>query len=114
MDKFLVQLKKKRPKMMKRQWFFHNAPMRTAAAVVKNWLPRRPRCRQTHLCLPDLNTAEFFFLFQRVREELAGIYNTPEGFRQSITEEEFSAAVCQWYKRCDKWIWIGGQYIKKR
>jgi hypothetical protein len=35
----MVHLKKKRPEMMKGNWFFHwdNAPVHTAA-IVKNWL----------------------------------------------------------------------------
>ncbi len=69
--------------------------------------------------MPDLAPADFF-LFKRVKEELAGqsldegtLKTTWEWVVRSITAEEFATAFRQWYKRCEKCVRIGGGYVEK-
>jgi histone-lysine N-methyltransferase SETMAR len=121
MDKFMAHLKKKRPEMVKQEWFFHwdNAPVHTAASV-KKWfadhsiqlLPHPPYS-------PDLAPADFF-LFRRVKEELAGLSldedslkKTWEGVIRTITADEFATAFRRWFERCEKCIRIDGGYVEK-
>jgi histone-lysine N-methyltransferase SETMAR len=118
---FMKNLKKKRPAMLQQEWFFHwdNAPVHTAA-VVKNWLAANAvQMLQHPPYSPDLAPADFF-LFKRVKEELAGlslsqhtIKNIWEGVVRSISAEECAAAFRGWYKRCRKCIDIGGKYVEK-
>jgi histone-lysine N-methyltransferase SETMAR len=71
---FMKQLRKKRPAMVAQQWWFHwnNAPVHTAA-VFQDWLAARNVQVIPHpLYSPDLAPADFF-LFRRVKEQLAGL-----------------------------------------
>jgi hypothetical protein len=121
MDKFMAHLKKKRPEMVKQEWFFHwdNAAVHTTASV-KKWfadhsiqlLPHPPYSL-------DLAPADFF-LFRRVKEELAGLSldedslkKTWEGVVRTITADEFATAFRRWFERCEKCIRIGGGYVEK-
>jgi hypothetical protein len=68
---------------------------------------------------PDLAPADFF-LFRRVKEELAGKRLTPEtlkktwdGVTRSIGVDEFAAAFRRWLDRCNKCIRLNGGYIEK-
>jgi histone-lysine N-methyltransferase SETMAR len=118
---FLKQLKKKRPEMMEQEWWFHwdNAPVHTAA-VVQEWFAAHNIQRLEHLPYsPDLAPADFF-LFRRVKEELAGqsldegtLKTTWEQVVRSIAAEEFATAFRRWYERCQKCIEIGGGYVEK-
>jgi hypothetical protein len=70
LDVFMRHFKKKRPVMAEQPWFFHwdNAPVHTAA-IVQDWLQVQVLCHLPYS--PDLAPADFF-LFRRVKEELAG------------------------------------------
>jgi len=121
LGKFMKNLKKKRPIMVEQEWFFHwdNAPVHTAA-VVKDWLAANSvKMLQHPPYSPDLAPADFF-LFRRVKEELAGhtlsqdtIKKTWEGVMRTIAVQEFAVAFTKWLDRCQKCIRIGGDYIEK-
>jgi histone-lysine N-methyltransferase SETMAR len=118
---FMQHLKKKRPAMVSQEWFFHwdNAPVHTAA-VVKTWLAANNiQLLQHPPYSPDLAPADFF-LFRRVKEELAGVRLTPEtiktaweGVVRGIAAEEFAVAFRRWFDRCNKCIRINGGYVEK-
>ena len=100
LGKFLKQLRLKRPEMVEQEWFLHwdNAPVHTAA-VVQNWLAARAiRVLPHPPYSPDLAPADFF-LFRKVKEELAGLTLTQdslksawEGVVRNIAENEFAVA----------------------
>jgi histone-lysine N-methyltransferase SETMAR len=121
LDIFLKNLKQKRPIMVEQEWWFHwdNAPVHTAAAV-KNWFAAHGVQRLEHSPYsPDLAPADYF-LFRRVKEELAGLSLDAsslkkiwEGVIRSITAEEFATAFRRWYDRCEKCIRVKGEYVEK-
>ena len=118
---FMKYLKKKRPQMVEGEWWFHwdNAPVHTAASV-KNWLAARGVQMVDHAPYsPDLAPANFF-LFPKMKEELAGRYLTQDGFKtawegvaRTITTDDFAAAFRRWFERCQKCVEIGGNYVEK-
>ena len=118
---FMKYFKKKRPEMAAGEWFFHwdNAPVHTAA-VVKEWIAAHGVKMIAHPPYsPDLAPADFF-LFPRVKEQLAGITMTQETFRpgwervlRTISAAEFATAFLRWYERSEKCIQIGGTYVEK-
>jgi hypothetical protein len=82
------------------------------------WPPERSRCCCTPYS-PDLVPADFF-LFRKVKEELAGLHLTQdslksawEGVMRNITEDEFAVAYSRWLERWEKCIHIGGDYVEK-
>ena len=115
LGKFMKNLKKKRPIMVEQEWFFHwdNAPVHTAA-VVKDWLAANSvKMLQHPPYSPDLAPADFF-LFRRVKEELAGhtlsledIKKDWEGVSRTITVEEFAIIFRVLYDRNQKCFKIG-------
>jgi histone-lysine N-methyltransferase SETMAR len=124
LSNFLKQLKKKRPQMVEQEWWFHwdNAPIHTAA-VVQHWFAAHSIQRLEHPPYsPDLAPADFF-LFKRVKEELAGqsldegtLKMTWERVVRSIAAEEFATAFRRWYERCEKCVRIGtrGENIRNK
>jgi hypothetical protein len=67
----------------------------------------------------DLTPADFF-LFRRVKEELAGIQLSPEtikkaweGVVRGIAVEEFAIAFRWWLDRCNKCIPVNMGYVEK-
>jgi hypothetical protein len=81
---FMKHLRKKRPEMVSQSWFFHwdNARVH-AAAVVQDWLAaNQVQVLEHHPYSQDLALADFF-LFRRVKEELAGVWLTPESLKKS-------------------------------
>jgi histone-lysine N-methyltransferase SETMAR len=106
---FMKHLRKKRPEMVSQEWFFHwdNAPVHTAA-VVKTWLAANSiQLLQHPPYSPNLTPADFF-LFRRVKEELAGIRLSPEtikkaweGVVRDIAMEEFAVAFRRWLDHCN-------------
>jgi hypothetical protein len=69
--------------------------------------------------LPDLAPADFF-LFPKVKAELAGqtlmqetFKNSWEGVVRSIAKEDFAAVFRRWKERCEKCIRVGGNYVEK-
>jgi histone-lysine N-methyltransferase SETMAR len=109
---FLKQLKKKRPQMVQQEWWFHcdNALVHMAA-VVQEWFAAHNIQRLEHPPYsPDLAPADFF-LFWRVKEELAGrsldegtLKKTWEGVTRNNAAEEFATAFRWWYERCEKCV----------
>ena len=84
LSKFLKTFKQKRPELASGEWFFHwdNAPVHTAAAV-QEWIAARDFQMIDHLpYLPDLAPADFF-LFRKIKQELAGLTLTPDTFKKS-------------------------------
>ncbi len=76
-----------------------------AAVVVKNWLAARAIQVLPHPpYLPALAPADFF-LFRKVKEELAGLHLTQEtlksaceGVMRTITEDEFVVTFRRWFE----------------
>jgi hypothetical protein len=118
---FMKHFKKKRPEMASREWFFHwdNVPVHTAA-VVQDWLAaNKIQVLEHQPYSPDLALVDYF-LFRRVKEELAGLRLTPgtlkntwEGVVRSIGVDEFAAAFRRWLDWCNKCIRLIGGYIEK-
>ena len=68
---------------------------------------------------PDLAPADFF-LFPKVKEQLAGITLTRQSFRstwdrvlKTISAAEFATAFLRWHKRNEKCVRIGSTYVEK-
>jgi histone-lysine N-methyltransferase SETMAR len=68
---------------------------------------------------PDLAPADYF-LFPRVKAELAGISMTQDTFQKkwdgvlrTISKDDFAAAFRRWKERCEKCVRIGGGYVEK-
>jgi hypothetical protein len=79
---FMKILTKKRPEMVVGDWMFHwdNTPVHTAAKVT-DWMGARDIKLIEHLpYLPDLARADFF-LFPKVKRELAGLTLTQDTFK---------------------------------
>jgi histone-lysine N-methyltransferase SETMAR len=118
---FMKHFKKKRPEMASREWFIHwdNAPVHTAA-VVQDWLAaNKIQVLEQPPYPPDLAPADYF-LFRRVKEELAGLRLTPESLKntregvvRSIGVDKFAAAFRHWLDRFNKCIRLNGGYIEK-
>ncbi len=119
---FTKHMKKKRPILVGRSWFFHwyNTPFHTAAIIQDGLTAHSVQV----LCHPpyslDLMPADFF-LFWCVNDNMAGVsldQNTlkieGEGVRRKITTEEFSPTFKQWYERCQKCTEIGCGYVEKK
>jgi histone-lysine N-methyltransferase SETMAR len=84
LGKLMKHLRIKRPETIEQEWFLHcdNAPVHTAA-IVKNWLAARAIQMLPHPPYsPDLTPADFF-LFRKVKEELAGLYLTQDSLKSS-------------------------------
>ena len=121
LGKFMKIFKQKRPITAAGEWFFHwdNAPVHTAA-VVTDWLAARHIQVLEHPPYsPDLAPADFF-LFPRVKRELAGLTLTQQTFKKewegavrSLTAADFAEAFRQWYQRCEKCVAIGGSFVEK-
>ncbi len=118
---FLKQMKKKRPEMIEQEWWFHwDYGSVHMAAVVQDWFAAHNIQRLEHPPYsPDLAPADFF-LFRRVKEELAGktldkgtLKTTWERVVRNIAIEEFATAFRWWYERCEKCVRIGGGYVEK-
>ena len=116
---FMKYLKKKRPQMVEGEWWFHwdNAPVHTAAPF-KNCLAARGIQMVDHAPYSsDLAPADFF-LFPKMKEELAGRHLTQDGFKmawegvtRTITTDDFTAGFRQWFEHCQKCVEISGNYV---
>ncbi len=113
---FMKILKKKRPIMAAGDWFLHwdNAPIQTTV-IVTDWLVARRIQLLMHLPnTPDLTPANFF-LFPKVKKELAGLTLTRETFKKewkgavrTLTAVDFAQVFQQWYRQCEKCLAICG------
>jgi histone-lysine N-methyltransferase SETMAR len=118
---FLKVLRKKRPVMAAGEWFLHwdNAPVHTAATAT-DWLAaRRVKMIEHPPYSPDLAPADFF-LFPKVKKELAGLMLTRESFKKdwegavrTLSATDFAEAFRQWFRRCEKCVDIGDGYVEK-
>ena len=121
LGRFQKVFKQKRPETAAGEWYFHwdNAPVHTAA-VVRDWLAAHNYQMIQHPpYLPDLAPADFF-LFPKVKEQLAGITLTQQSFRstwdrvlKTISAAEFATAFLRWHERNEKCVRIGGTYVEK-
>jgi histone-lysine N-methyltransferase SETMAR len=98
--RFLKVFKSKRPIMASQDWFLHwdNAPVHTAATVQEYLAAKGVKTLRHPPYSPDLAPADFF-LFPRVKSELAGLSLKQETFQKSwegvvrtIPKEDFAAA----------------------
>lgn len=121
LTQFMRRLRQKRPDLVEGEWFLHwdNAPVHTAA-VVQNWLAARGVQVLPHPPYsPDLAPADFF-LFPKLKKELAGRRLTAKTFKKewdgaarTIAPTAYAAAFRKWMDRCNKCIDIGGDYVEK-
>ena len=119
--RFLVIFRQKRPIISSQEWFLHwdNAPVHTAATVQEFLAAKEVKTIPHPPYSPDLAPADFF-LFPRIKTELAGrtltadtFKNNWEGVVRTIKKEEFAAAFRRWMERCEKCVRIGGEYVEK-
>ena len=111
----------KQPILSEQEWFFNwdNAPVHTAA-VVREWMAaKRFKLIEHPPYSPDLAPADFF-LFPKVKMELAGMTltqetfkNTWEGVIRTIAKEDFATAFWRWFEQCEKCFHNGSGYVKK-
>lgn len=119
---FLKRMRQKRPALVaQKDWLLHwdNAPVHTATAV-KDFLAKKDIAVLEHPPYsPDLAPADFF-LFPKIKEELAGRTLTRatfltewSGVVSTIAKDDFAAAFRRWIERCEKCVQIGGDYVEK-
>jgi hypothetical protein len=93
---------------LKGEWFLHwdNAPVHTAM-VIHKFLAIKSIKRLSHPPYsPDLTPVNYF-LFPKLKKELAGFTMTQEEFKKDwegvlrrVSREEFAKAFVQWYEGC--------------
>ncbi len=119
--RFLKVFKSKRPIMASQEWFLHwdNVPVHTAAMVQEYLAAKGVKTLRHPPYSPDLAPADFF-LFPRVKTELAGFSLKQETFQKSwegvvrtIPKEDFAAAFRRWMESCEKCVQIGRDYVEK-
>ncbi len=107
--------------MAEQEWWLHwdNAPVHTAATVVDFLAAKGVKTVPHPPYSPDLAPADFF-LFPKMKAELAGqtltqetFKNSWEGVVRSIAKEDFAAALRRWKECCKKCIRVGGNYVEK-
>jgi histone-lysine N-methyltransferase SETMAR len=118
---FMRHFRKKWPVMAEQSWFFHwdNARVHTAA-ILQDWLVAHDVQVLRHPPYsPDLAPADFF-LFRRVKDELAGVTLDPsslkkewDGVMRSTSTHKFATAFWRWFECYQKCIEIGGGYVEK-
>jgi hypothetical protein len=98
--RFLKVFKANKPIMSSQDWFLHwdNAPVHTAATVQEYLEAKGIKTLQHLPSLPDLALTDFF-LFPRVKSELAGLSMKQESFQKSwegvvrtTPKDDFAAA----------------------
>ncbi len=89
---FKRRFRQKRPELAEQEWFFHwdNAPVHTAAKVQEWMAANSVQVIEHPPYSPDLAPADFF-LFEKVKKELAGMTLTRETFK--MTWDGFSRTV---------------------
>jgi histone-lysine N-methyltransferase SETMAR len=121
LGRFLKTFKQKRQVMASQDWFLHwdNAPAHTAT-VVQEFLAAKSIKTIAHPPYsPDLAPADYF-LFPRVKTELAGVSLNQDTFRtgwmralRTIRKDDYATAFRRWLERYEKCIQIGGEYVEK-
>ncbi len=114
-------MRKKRPETAKGEWFLHwdNVPVHTAKVVQEFLAKKRIKLLSHPPYSPDLTPADYF-LFPKLKKELAGITMTQEEFKKEwegvlrgVSRKEFAKAFVRWYERCEKCIRIYGNFVEK-
>jgi len=90
------------------EWFLHwdNAPVHTTMVILEFLAKKRIKLLSHRPYSPDLTPANYF-LFPKLKKELAGFIMTQEelkkeweGVLRMVSREEFAKAFVQWYERC--------------
>ncbi len=121
LGKFLKVFRQKRAEMVAGDWWFHwdNAPLHTAA-MVKDWMAARQfKVIEHPPYSPDLAPADFF-LFPKVKRELAGLTLTKETFKKewegaakTLKAADFAMAFRRWMEHWGKCIDIARSNVEK-
>jgi hypothetical protein len=121
LGKFLKVFRQKRPEMAARDWWFHwdNAPVQTAAKV-KDWMAARQFKVIAHPPYSsDLALADFF-LFPKVKRELASLTLTKETFKKewegatkTLKAADFAMAFRRWFDAAKNVSTLLGPTLKK-
>ena len=119
--RFLKTFKAKRPEIAAGEWFLHwdNTPVH-AAKSVRDFLTKNNIQLLDHPPYsPDLAPADFF-LFPKLKKELAGIIMTQEKFKnkwegvlRTLSKDDFATAFKKWTDRCKKCVFLEGNYDEK-
>jgi hypothetical protein len=121
LGKFLKVFKQKRPVMVAGDlWFYlDNAPVHTANMVTDWMAARQIWVFQHQPYLPDLASANFF-LFPRVKRELACLALSQETFKKegegavrTLLVADFATPFRRWYECCKKCFNISRSNIEK-
>jgi hypothetical protein len=121
LGKFFEHPRRKRPEMVKREWFFHKdkSSVRFAAILKSRLSAKAFKVLEHPHFLPELALAGFFML-RKVKEELScltldhgSLKKVLVGVMRTITEDEFTIPFQGWYDRCQKCICINNGYVKK-
>ncbi len=114
-------MRQKRLEMAAGDWWCHweNMPVHTAA-MVKEWMAARQFKVIEHPPYSrDLAPANFF-LFPKVKREVAGLTLTKETFKKewegaaiTLKAADFATSFRRWMECCEKCIDIAGSYIDK-
>ena len=121
LKRFLKVFRKKRPEMASNKWFLHwdNAPVHTARNFKAFLEDRDINLLEHPPYSPDLAPADYF-LFPRMKSDLAGLHMTRESFKselervlRNISKDDFTTAFQRWIHRHEKCIEIGGTYVEK-
>jgi len=93
---------------LKGEWFLHwdNAPVHTAMVILEFLAKKRIKLLSHPPYSPDLTPADYF-LFPKLKKELAGFTMTQEEFKKEWegvlrrgSREELAKAFVRWYERC--------------
>ena len=119
--RFLKIYKDKRSARAGQDWFLHwdNAPVHSAAVVQQFLADRSIKTIAHPPYSPDLAPADFF-LFPKVKNDLAGKTLTQDTFRSSwegaikkLSKDDFATAFEKWIDRCEKCVRLEGNYVEK-
>ena len=121
LKRFLKIIQKKRLEMASNKCFLHwNNVLVHTACNVKAFLEDRDINLLEHPPYsPDMAPADYF-LFLRMKSDLAGLHMTRESFKnelewvlRSISKDDFTTAFSRWIHCHEKCIEIGGTYVEK-
>ena len=93
---------------LKGEWFLHwdNAPVHTAMLIHEFMAKKSIKLLSHTPYSPDLTPADYF-LFPKLKKELAGFSMTQEEFKKEwegvlrrVSREGFGKAFVRWYERC--------------
>ena len=98
---------------------WENAPVHTAKSVHDFLNKNNIQLLDNPPNSSDLAPADFF-LFPKLKRELAGITmmqedfkNKLEGVLRTLSKDDFARAFTRWLEHFEKCIWISGVYVEK-